>query len=154
MYKARSITSKASSACKMNMALIEGEREVDRVMSKKVGFNEAAEGAMSALGGSKKQAPKGDQSGKAVEPASTNTDPAPASTNTDPAPTPMRRSPAKLDPMTIMKVASMASSAMGNKKKDSNGGGKQETKVVVNNTGSAPTSSGSNSQAANAIDPK
>lgn len=149
MYKARSITSKASSACKINMALIEGEREVDRVMSKKVGFNEAAEGAMGALGGSKKQAPatdksEGGQSDGAID----------VTEDKAPAPTPMRRSPAKLDPMTIMKVASMASSAMGNKKKDSNGGGKQETKVVVNNTGSAPTSSGSNSQAANAIDPK
>jgi len=149
MYKARSITSKASSACKMNMALIEGEREVDRVMSKKVGFNEAAEGAMGALGGGKKQAPatdksEGGQSDGAID----------VTEDKAPAPTPMRRSPAKLDPMTIMKVASMASSAMGNKKKDSNGGGKQETKVVVNNTGSAPTSSGSNSQAANAIDPK
>lgn len=61
MYKARSITSKASSACKMNMALIEGEREVDKVMTKKVGFNEAAEGAMGALGGGKKQAPAADE---------------------------------------------------------------------------------------------
>ena len=63
MYKARSITSKASSACKMNMALIEGEREVDKVMTKKVGFNEAAEGAMGALGGDKKQAPAADEGG-------------------------------------------------------------------------------------------
>ena len=149
MYKARSITSKASSACKMNMALIEGEREVDKIMSKKVGFNEAAEGAMGAMGGDKKQAPAADKSeGGQSEGAIDVTE------DKAPAPTPMRRSPAKLDPMTIMKVASMASSAMGNKKKDSNGGGKQETKVVVNNTGSTPASSGSNSQAANAIDPK
>jgi hypothetical protein len=153
MYKARSITNKASSACKMNMALIEGEREVDKVMSKKVGFNEAAEGAMGALGGDKKQAPaadKGDsngggQSGGAID----------VTEDTAPAPAPkMRRSPAKLDPMTIMKVASMASSAMGSKKKGGDGGGKQETKVVVNNASAAPASSGSNSQASNAIDPK
>ena len=149
MYKARSITSKASSACKMNMALIEGEREVDKVMSKKVGFNEAAEGAMGALGGDKEQAPAADKSegGQSDGAIDVTEDKAPA-------PTPMRGSPAKLDPMTIMKVAGMASSVMGNKKKDSNGGGKQETKVVVNNTGSTPASSGSNSQAANAIDPK
>lgn len=152
MYKARSITNKASSACKMNMALIEGEREVDKVMSKKVGFNEAAEGAMGAMsGGGKKQAPAADkddsngggQSGGAID----------VTEDTAPAPK-MRRSPAKLDPMTIMKVASMASSAMGSKKKGGDGGGKQETKVVVNNTSAAPASSGGNSQASNAIDPK
>ena len=154
MYKARSITNKASSACKMNMALIEGEREVDKVMTKKVGFNEAAEGAMGAIGGSKKQAPaadKGDsdsggQSDGAID----------VTEDKAPAPTPMRRSPAKLDPMTIMKVAGMASSVMGSKKKGGDGGGKQETKVVVNNASAAPapTSSGGNSQASNAIDPK
>lgn len=152
MYKARSITNKASSACKMNMALIEGEREVDKVMTKKVGFNEAAEGAMGAIGGSKKQAPaadKGDsdsggQSDGAID----------VTEDKAPAPTPMRRSPAKLDPMTIMKVAGMASSVMGSKKKGGDGGGKQETKVVVNNASAAPASSGSNSQASNAIDPK
>lgn len=152
MYKARSITNKASSACKMNMALIEGEREVDKVMTKKVGFNEAAEGAMGAMGGGKKQAPaadKGDsdsggQSDGAID----------VTEDKAPAPTTMRRSPAKLDPMTIMKVAGMASSVMGSKKKGGDGGGKQETKVVVNNASAAPASSGSNSQASNAIDPK
>jgi len=137
----------------MNMALIEGDREVQEIMTKKVGFDEAAEGAIGALGGQKpKKKPNeggqsegsGGQSEGAIE----------VTEDTAPSPAPMRRSPAKLDPATIMKVASMASSVMGNKKKDSNGSGKQETKVVVNNTGSAPTSSGGNSQASNAIDPK
>ncbi len=83
MLKATPITRKASSACKMNMDLIQGDREVQRKMTKKVGFSEAAEAAGSALGG---DAPKEGQSGGAVEQASTNTDPAPSSTNTDPAP--------------------------------------------------------------------
>jgi hypothetical protein len=156
MYKARSITSKASSACKMNMALIEGDREVQKQMTKKVGFDEAAGAAAGALtgqkpssgeqseGGGEQSEGGGGQSEGAIE----------VDADTAPSPAPMRRSPAKLDPATIMKVASMASSVMGNKKKDSNGGGKQETKVVVNNTSSAPTSSGGNSQASNAIDPK
>lgn len=84
MLKATPITRKASSACKMNMDLIEGDREVQRKMTKKVGFSEAGEAAGSALGA---DAPKEGQSGEAVEPASTNTDPAPASTNTDTAST-------------------------------------------------------------------
>ena len=145
MLKATPITRKASSACKMNMDLIQGDREVQRKMTKKVGFSEAAGSASTALGAAE---PKNSQAGGAVVPKSNQTggDVDSTSTNTDPAP----ESPAKFDPMTIMKVASVASSVMGNKKKDSNGGGKQETKVIVNN---APASSGRNSQAANAIDP-
>ena len=128
----------------MNMDLIEGDREVQKIMTKKVGFDEAAGAAGEALGGQapKKESSEGGQSEGAID----------VTEDTAPAPTPMRRSPAKLDPATIMKVASMASSVMGNKKKDSNGSGKQETKVVVNN--SANANSTSNSQASNAIDPK
>jgi len=149
MYKARSITSKASSACKMNMALIEGDREVQKQMTKKVGFDEAAGAAAGALTGQKPSSGEQSEGGGGQSEGAIEVD-----ADTAPSPAPMRRSPAKLDPATIMKVASMASSVMGNKKKDSNGGGKQETKVVVNNTSSAPTSSGGNSQASNAIDPK
>lgn len=150
MYKARSITNKASSACRMNMNLIEGDREVQQQMSKKVGFNEAAAAAGEALGGGSKKE-EGGQSGGAIEVDEGKT---PASTeDTAPAPVPMRRSPAKLDPVTIMKVAPMVMGAMDKgKKKDSGGGGAQETKVVVNN--SANANSTSNSQASNAIDPK
>lgn len=145
MYKARSITSKASSACRMNMNLIEGDREVQQQMTKKVGFNEAAGAAGEAIGGQapKKESSKGGQSEGAID----------VTEDTAPAPTPMRRSPAKLDPVTIMKVAPMVMGAMDKgKKKDSGGGGAQETKVVVNN--SANANSTSNSQASNAIDPK
>jgi hypothetical protein len=149
MLKATPITRKASSACKINMDLVKGDREVQKKMTNKVGLSEAAKSAGRALGAVD---PKNSQTGGDVEPKSNQTggDVDSTSTDTDPAPPKMRRSPAKLDPMTIMKVASVASSVMGNKKKDSNGGGKQETKVIVNN---APASSGRNSQAANAIEP-
>jgi hypothetical protein len=49
MLKATPITRKASSACKMNMDLIKGDREVQQKMTKKVGFSEAAEASGMAV---------------------------------------------------------------------------------------------------------
>ena len=118
-YKAQSITSKASSACKMNMALIKGEAKIGAV--KKAGIDDLQASF---------------DAGRQSEESS---------------PVEMRSSPAKIDPMTIMKVASMAGSMGGGKKESGGGGG---TKVVVNNTANADASSESNSQASNAIDPK
>lgn len=151
MYKARSITNKASSACRMNMNLIEGDREVQQQMSKKVGFNEAAGAAGEALGGGSKKE-EGGQSSGAIEVDEGKT---PASTeDTAPAPVPMRRSPAKLAPLAAIavKAAPAIIGALGKGKEKKSGGGAQETKVVVNN--SANANSTSNSQASNAIDPK
>lgn len=118
-YKAKSITSKASSACKMNMALIKGEKEIGEVKKAGIGDLQASFDA-------------------GINPEESS-------------PAEMRSSPAKIDPMTIMKVASMAGSMGGGKKGGGGGGG---TKVVVNNTANADASSQSNSQASNAIDPK
>lgn len=149
MYKARSITNKASSACRMNMNLIQGDREVQQKMSTKVGFNEAA--AAADLGGKSKKE-EGGQSSGAIEVDEGKT---PASTeDTAPAPTTMRRSPAKLAPLAAIavKAAPAIIGALGKGKEKKSGGGAQETKVVVNN--SANTNSTSNSQASNAIDPK
>lgn len=72
MYKARSITSKASSACKMNMALVEGEREINEVEKADLGKD---------VGGQFKK--EGGQASKAVAvptPSATDTD---TSANTD-----------------------------------------------------------------------
>jgi hypothetical protein len=152
MYKARSITNKASSACRMNMNLIEGDREVQQQMSKKVGFNEAAGAAGEALGG---QAPKKEEGGQSSGAIEVGEDKTPASTeDTAPAPTTMRRSPAKLAPLAAIavKAAPAIIGALGKGKEKKSGGGAQETKVVVNN--SANANSTSNSQASNAIDPK
>lgn len=118
-YKAKSITSKASSACKMNMALIRGEKAIGEV--KKAGIGDLKDSFDAGI------APK------------------------EESPIEMKSSPAKIDPMTIMKVASMAGSIGGGKKGGGGGGG---TKVVVNNTANSDASSESNSQASNAIDPK
>jgi hypothetical protein len=118
-YKAKSITSKASSACKMNMALVKGEAKIGAV--KKAGIGDLQASFDAGI--------KNDE---------------------DPSPLEMKSSPAKIDPVTIAKVAPMVMGALGGGKKG--GGGANTTKVVVNN--SADASSQSNSQAANAIDPK
>lgn len=85
MYKARSITSKASSACRMNMNLIEGDREVQQQMTKKVGFNEAAGAAGEALEGQtpKKESSEGGQSEGAID-VTEDTAPAPTANDIDP----------------------------------------------------------------------
>ena len=154
MYKARSITSKASSACRMNMDLIEGDREVQQKLTKKVGFDEAAEGAMGALGGGKKQAPAADEDGGGQSDVGGQSEGAiDVAEDKAPAPTPMRRSPAKIDPATIMKVAPMILGAMGNKNKGSKDGNGSKTTVVVNNQRSSGGQT-SRGQADNAIDPK
>ena len=119
-YKARSITNKASSACKMNMALIKGEAKIGAV--KKAGLDD--------LQASFNAGKQSEDSESPIE---------------------MRSSPAKIDPVTIAKVAPMIMGAMGGGKKKGGGGG---TKVIVNNSANADASSESNSQATNAIDPK
>lgn len=116
-YKAKSITSKASSACKMNMALIKGEAKIGAVKKAGIGDLQAEFDA-----------------GRQSEESS---------------PAEMRSSPAKLPIAAIAKAAPMILGALGGGKKG--GGG---TKVVVNNSADANASSESNSQAANAIDPK
>ena len=117
-YKAKSITSKASSACKMNMALIKGDAAVGAVKKAGIGDLQASFDA-----------------GRQSEESS---------------PAEMRSSPAKLPIAAIAKAAPMVLGALGGGKKG--GGGANTTKVVVNN--SADSSSQSNSQAANAIEPK
>lgn len=118
-YKAKSITSKASSACKMNMALIKGEAKIGAVKKAGIGDLQASFDA-----------------GRQSEESS---------------PVEMRSSPAKLPIAAIAKAAPMVLGALGGDKKGGGGGG---TKVVVNNTANADASSESNSQAANAIEPK
>lgn len=119
-YKAKSITSKASSACKMNMALIKGEAKIGAVKKAGIGDLQASFDA-----------------GRQSEESS---------------PVEMRSSPAKLPIAAIAKAAPMVLGALGGGKKGGGGGG--GTKVVVNNTANADASSESNSQAANAIEPK
>jgi hypothetical protein len=120
-YKAKSITSKASSACKMNMALIKGEAKIGAVKKAGIGDLQAEFDA-------------GRQSQES-------------------SPAVMRSSPAKLPIAAIAKAAPMILGALGGGKKGGGGGG-GGTKVVVNNSADAAASSESNSQAANAIDPK
>ena len=152
MYKARSITSKASSACRMNMDLIEGDREVQQKLTKKVGFDEATEGFAGAIGAQKPKPPEksgdGEQGGGGQAEGAIDVD-----ADTAPSPAPMRRSPAKIDPATIMKVAPMILGAMGNKNKGSKDGNGGKTTVVVNNQRSSGGQT-SRGQADNAIDPK
>lgn len=132
-YKAKSITSKASSAVKMNMALIEGNREVGAV--RKAG----AADFIAGMGlGDKKEKKKVE----AVEVDTTDT--------TEKDSVNKMKSPFKIDPVTAMKVVGMASSMMGKKKEDSGGGSK--TTVVVNQPSGGAQAK--NSQASNAIDPK
>lgn len=118
-YKAKSITSKASSACKMNMALIKGEKAIGAVKKAGIGDLQASFDA-----------------GRQSEESS---------------PAEMRSSPAKWA-AAVAKAAPMIMGALGGGKKG--GGGGSNTKVVVNNSANADASSESNSQAANAIDPK
>tara|TARA_R100001463_G_scaffold136388_1_gene201645 strand:- start:277 stop:663 length:387 start_codon:yes stop_codon:yes gene_type:complete len=125
-YKAKPITHKASRSClQANQALIDGAAD---------------------LGDSKAFQNYGDLvEDKFGEGQSTGAVDVETEDSEDPSPT-------KLDPVTIMKFASMASSmAGGNKKKE---GGSKTTVVVKNNGGESRTpQSPQSSQAANAIDP-
>tara|TARA_R110000744_G_scaffold100634_1_gene194141 strand:+ start:6380 stop:6757 length:378 start_codon:yes stop_codon:yes gene_type:complete len=123
-YKAQSITSKASSACKMNMDLVNGNTKA----------NKTTDNGVDALSAGFQQAiapPKEEKS-----------------------PAEMRSSPAKLPIAAIAKVAPMVLGAMGGGKKKEGGGGGGTTKVIVNNSANSSSNSTSNSQAAGGIDPK
>ena len=84
MYKARSITSKASSECKMNMGLVEGEREINSVEKADLGKE---------VGGQFKK--EGGQSSKAIDvptPQTTDTsESTDTSGGTEEAPTPNKK---------------------------------------------------------------
>ena len=136
MYKTKSITSKASSAVKMNMALIQGQADIGNV--KKAG-------AQDFLDGMGKKEKKEKKKPEAVEVDTTG-----ATDTTEKDSVNKMKSPFKIDPITAMKVVGMASSMMGKKKENSGGGGK--TTVVVNQPSGGNQKSGG--QADNAIDPK
>ena len=106
-YKAKSITSKASSACRMNKALVAGHTATGT--AKPTGMDHFQEGFEK------------------------------------------KGSPAQIDPTIIQAIPAMIGALSKDKDKGEKGGG-GSTKVVVNN--SATANSTSNSQAANAIDPK
>lgn len=135
-YKAKSITSKASSAVKMNMALIEGDREVGAI--RKAGAADFIAGM--GLGDKKEK--------KKVEAVDVDTTDTTDEKENSPAPL---RSPAKLPIGAIMKAAPMILGALGNKDKDKDSGGGKTTVVVNQPSGGAQAK---NSQASNAIDPK
>ena len=105
-YKAKSITSKASSACRMNSALVAGHTATGT--AKKTGMDHFQEGFEK------------------------------------------KESPAQLAPLIAAAIPAVVGAL--SKGKEEKGGGGGSTKVVVNN--SATANSTSNSQAANAIDPK
>jgi hypothetical protein len=105
-YKAKSITSKASSACRMNKALVAGHTATGTAKPTgmdhlQIGFEE-------------------------------------------------KESPAQLAPLIAAAIPAVMGALSKGKGEESSGGG--STKVVANN--SATANSTSNSQAANAIDPK
>jgi|TARA_R110000764_G_scaffold43826_1_gene98599 hypothetical protein len=104
-YKAKSITSKASSACRMNKALVAGHTAAGT--AKPTGMDHLQSGFEK------------------------------------------RDSPAQLAPLIAAAIPAVVG-ALSKGKGEKGGGG--STKVVVNN--SATANSTSNSQAANAIDPK
>ena len=133
MYKAKSITSKASSAVKMNMALIQGQADIGNV--KKAGVQDFLDGM-------------GKKEKKKTEAVEVNTTGTTDTTEKDSVN--KMKSPFKIDPITAMKVVGMASSMMGKKKENSGGGGK--TTVVVNQPSGGNQKRGG--QADNAIDPK
>jgi|TARA_B110001469_G_C9539087_1_gene267761 hypothetical protein len=105
-YKAKSITSKASSACRMNASLVAGHTATGT--AKKTGMDHFQEGFEK------------------------------------------KESPAQLAPLIAAAIPAVVGAL--SKGKEEKGGGGGSTKVVVNN--SATANSTSNSQAANAIDPK
>ena len=105
-YKAKSITSKASSACRMNKALVAGHTATGT--AKPTGMDHLQSGFEK------------------------------------------RDSPAQLAPLIAAAIPAVVGAL--SKGKEEKGGGGGSTKVVVNN--SATANSTSNSQAANAIDPK
>jgi hypothetical protein len=105
-YKAKSITSKASSACRMNASLVAGHTATGT--AKKTGMDHFQEGFEK------------------------------------------KESPAQLAPLIAAAIPAVVGAL--SKGKEEKGGSGGSTKVVVNN--SATANSTSNSQAANAIDPK
>lgn len=143
-YKATPVTYKAASAVKANRsalkadaALIQGAADIGD--SKKfVDHSASVEKSFEGVGGNK--GAKGGGSAGQADGAVTPPD-------ADDAAPP---SPAKLDPMTIMKIASMAG---GGKKKSGGGGG---TTVVVQapQSKSIPDSGPAPSQAGDAVEPK
>jgi hypothetical protein len=136
MYKAKSITNKASSAVKMNMALVEGQADIGNV--KKAGAEDLLAGMKKTKGAGLVQLTGTDTTGTTEE-----TEEKEDSVN-------KMKSPFKIDPVTAMKVVGMASSMMGKKKENSGGGSK--TTVVVNQPSGGNQKRGG--QADNAIDPK
>ena len=77
-YKARSITSKASSACKINMGLVSGEADVQNSKAF-VNYGDIVEKKMaSGGGGTSSEDAKKDQSSEAIDiPETTDTPPTP-----------------------------------------------------------------------------
>ena len=126
-YKARSITSKASSACRMNAALVAGHTATGT--AKKTGMDHFEEGVKKDM-------------------------PAPKPNPTTPPESPegdQEKSPIPLAPLIAAAIPAVVG-ALSKGKGEKSGGGGGSTKVVVNN--SATANSTSNSQASNAIDPK
>ena len=137
-YKATPVTYKAASAVKANRsalkadaALIQGAADIGD--SKKfVDHSASVEKSFEPkIGGAK----GGGSADQAVEVPETDSPP----------------TPAKLDPMTIMKIASMAG---GGKKKSSGGGGGTTVVVQAPQSKSIPDSGPSPSQAGDAVEPK
>ena len=127
-YKARSITSKASSACRMNAALVAGHTATGT--AKKTGMDHFEEGVKKDM-------------------------PAPKPNPTTPPESPegdQEKSPIPLAPLIAAAIPAVVGALGKGKSKGGESGGGGSTKVVVNN--SATANSTSNSQAANAIDPK
>ena len=90
MYKARSITSKASSACKMNMGLVEGEREINSVekadLGKEVGGQFKKEGGQASKSIAPSTPPATDTDTSTDTDTNTGTD-----TSSEEAPTPNKK---------------------------------------------------------------